>query len=89
MGRKRKHKTRHRHVPPWRTEPPPAECLHVNVEMVKIPFVVQGCPSFHLMERCMTCGKNMRGPMKWVKHSEVTDLDSIPVIPPKHNRGPR
>lgn len=35
----------------------------------------------HIMERCSTCGANVRGAGRWVPKVEVADIDSLPWLP--------
>jgi hypothetical protein len=58
-------------------------CRHDNTQIYRQPFADGG--GAHLIELCLDCGANPRGPGRWVPRSEAItrglDPDALPIAP--------
>jgi hypothetical protein len=56
-------------------------CTHPSTRLYKRPFNRVGASDFHVIELCLTCGRNARGPGRWVPRAEVPNADALPELP--------
>jgi hypothetical protein len=62
-------------------------CPHRRTELFRLPFVVGDRHSYHVVELCQDCRRNVRGAGQWVPRSQVPDADRLPVLPRRRKGG--
>jgi hypothetical protein len=57
-------------------------CSHLRRQLYRQPFIRRdSSPGEHIVEKCLDCGANARGPGVFVPRAEVADPSALPVLP--------